>query len=142
MDFPYSIILNSEEETAAFASRLAGVIIAGNIVCLNGGLGTGKTFLVKKICAEYGIYNVSSPSFAIVNEYHNGKKIIHFDFYRIRKVGELYDLGIEDYFGRGDSILFIEWADLFTEVLPKKHLDINISPVDFNSRLITVKNNE
>ena len=80
MDFPCKIISNSEEDTAEIAVLLAPLIENGSIVFLNGELGMGKTFLVKQLCAQYGIANVSSPSFAIVNEYHNGKKIIHFDF--------------------------------------------------------------
>jgi tRNA threonylcarbamoyladenosine biosynthesis protein TsaE len=141
MNFPYFAISNSEQDTRLIAEKFFQIIKAGGIVLLNGELGSGKTFFVKSVCKEFGFQNASSPSFAIVNEYSAEKKIVHFDFYRIKKIEELYDLGFEDYFTENE-IVFIEWANLFPEILPKKNYLIDFKFVDNNSREITITKNE
>ena len=73
MDFPFHAIIKSEEETILTAKNFAKKIEIGDVVLLNGDLGSGKTFFVKSICKGFCIENVSSPSFAIINEYHNKK---------------------------------------------------------------------
>ena len=142
MNFPLNIIVNSEEETINLAKNFAALLNAGDIVLLNGDLGTGKTFFVKNICAIFGIENVSSPSFTLVNEYKNGKKIFHLDFYRIKKVEELYDIGIDEYLGDNEAIVFIEWSDLYKEVVPKHRYKINLKYVNNSSREISILKNE
>ena len=142
MHFPMNKVVSSESETTDIAEQFSKILSAGEIVLLNGELGTGKTFFVKSVCSDYGIANVSSPSFAIVNEYHNSKKIIHFDFYRIKKVGELYDIGFEDYLNESDSIIFIEWANLFSEVLPKRNYQIDFKLLNNSSREIRITKND
>jgi len=142
MNFPLNIVVNSEEETINLAKNFAALLNAGDIVLLNGDLGTGKTFFVKNICAIFGIENVSSPSFTLVNEYKNGKKIFHIDFYRIKKVEELYDIGIDEYLGDNEAIVFIEWSDLYKEVVPKHKYKINLKSVNNSSREITILRNE
>jgi len=137
MKFPYQKIVEYENETEEVAKEFIKVIKNGDIVLLNGELGSGKTFFVKSICNLLNINNASSPSFAIVNEYHNGKKIIHIDFYRIKKLSELYDLGIEDYFN-DENVVFIEWAELWKEVLPSKYYEINLAILNNNKREITI----
>ena len=97
MIFPFYKNVDSEEETADVAKIFSRLLQPGDIVLLNGDLGAGKTYFVKSVCSQFGITSVSSPTFSIVNEYHNGRRITHFDFYRIKKVEELYDIGIEDY---------------------------------------------
>ena len=82
-----------------------------------GKMGAGKTTFIKAICEELGVEDViTSPTFAIVNEYSNN--IFHFDFYRIKKLEEVYDMGFEEYFYSG-ALCFIEWPELIEEVLPE-----------------------
>ena len=142
MNFPVTKLLKSEAETKELAKDLSNVLNAGDIIALNGELGAGKTFLVKSICENYSIRNSSSPSFAIVNVYEGDKKINHFDFYRIKKIEELYDIGIEDYFSDENAIMFIEWGELFPEILPTHRFEINIKSLDSNSREIKIEKYE
>lgn len=141
MSLLFDITAHSEEETKKIAKSFASVLMPSDVVVLNGELGAGKTFFVKAICAEFGIDNVSSPSFSIVNEYNGRLKFYHFDFYRIKKTVELYDLGIEDYLSDSESVTFVEWGELYSEVLPKNCYEINISFADVNSRNIIIKKN-
>jgi len=142
LDFPITKLVKSEAETKELAKDLSDVLNAGDIITLNGELGAGKTFIVKSICENYGIRNSSSPSFAIVNVYEGDKKINHFDFYRIKKIEELYDIGIEDYFSDENAIMFIEWGDLFPEILPPNRFEIKIKSLDGNSREIKIEKYE
>jgi tRNA threonylcarbamoyladenosine biosynthesis protein TsaE len=140
MDFPLQRIVSSEDETRILAEELAKHLTERIVVLLNGELGTGKTFFIKAVCNFLGVDSVSSPSFAIVNEYRNNKKIIHFDFYRIKNQTELYDIGFEEYL-TDDAIIFIEWANMFPEILPKQNLQINLEFINNNSRNITIRKN-
>jgi tRNA threonylcarbamoyladenosine biosynthesis protein TsaE len=138
MDYPYTQFITSEEETAALARNFAKQLEGGEVVSLTGRLGSGKTFFVRHAAKYFGIENVTSPTFAIINVY-NGKKVInHFDFYRINKAEELYEIGINDYFNDSESITFIEWAELFPEVLPAKRINITIKLNDDFTREITI----
>ena len=134
MKYPYSLEVFSEYETRQLAKDFSAVIDPGDIIILNGDLGTGKTFFVKALAKNLGITNVSSPTFAIVNEYYGIKKIYHFDFYRIEKSEELFDIGINDYLNDPEAITFIEWGNLFPEMLPAKRIEIFISMNDELSR--------
>jgi tRNA threonylcarbamoyladenosine biosynthesis protein TsaE len=90
-----------------------------SIWCFNGEMGAGKTTLVSRICEELQVVSeVSSPSFSIVNEYTTlaGKKVYHFDFYRIKTLEEVYDIGYEEYFDSGE-ICLIEWPEKIAELL-------------------------
>ena len=103
-----------------------------------GSMGAGKTTFIKAICEDLGVTDVvTSPTFAIVNEYTcdtsltshpsplTSHKIFHFDFYRIKKLEEVYDMGYEDYF-YSDSLCFIEWPELIDEVLPDDAVKVTI----------------
>jgi tRNA threonylcarbamoyladenosine biosynthesis protein TsaE len=119
VEFPFEKTVESELETSEIAKLFSEKIIPGEVVCLNGNLGTGKTFFIKSVCKEFNIADVSSPTFAIVNQ-HNGKyQVNHFDLYRIKKAEELYDIGFEEYLADSQSISFIEWADLFEDEIAK-----------------------
>jgi len=142
LNFPLTKLVKSEAGTKELAKDLSNVFNTGDIITLNGELGAGKTFLVKSICENYGIKNSSSPSFAIVNVYEGKKKINHFDFYRIKKIEELYDIGIEDYFSDENAIMFIEWGDLYPEILPPNMFEIKIKFIDENSREIIIEKYE
>jgi len=138
MNIPDEILVKSEIEIKDLSKSLCEVFREGDVIALNGELGSGKTFFVKSFCENLGIKNVSSPSFAIVNEYNGQKKIYHFDFYRIKKITELYDLGFEDYL-KENAIIFIEWANLWKEILPEHYYEMNFKFVDENSRLISIR---
>ena len=127
MNFPFEKIITAEKETEQIARQFANALSPGDVVLLEGNLGSGKTFFVKALLKNFGVSNANSPTFAIVNEYSNGElKFYHFDFYRINKEYELYDIGIEDYISDENAITFIEWADLFPNAVPKADYKIII----------------
>jgi len=141
MVFPFRKEINSEEATMAVAEEFSKHVKEGQVVCLNGNLGAGKTFFIKQVVKHYGITNASSPTFAIVNEYSSEKRVYHFDFYRINKINELYDIGFNDYINDNDSIVFIEWAELFPEVLPSETINVNMILNEDSSRIIEINSN-
>ena len=102
-----------------------------------GKMGAGKTTFIKAICEELGVEDViTSPTFAIVNEYTAQEgPIYHFDFYRIKKLEEVYDMGFEDYFYSG-SLCLIEWPELIEEVLPEDAVKVSITEKEDGSRAI------
>ena len=112
-----------------------------------GKMGAGKTTFVKAICGELGVEDViTSPTFAIINEYSidnhdvqrstfNVQRIYHFDFYRIKKLEEVYDMGYEDYFYSG-ALCFIEWPELIEEILPDDAVRVSIIEQQDGSRLV------
>ena len=106
-----------------------------------GNMGAGKTTFVKAVCEELGVDDViTSPTFSIVNEYRSeqtGKLIYHFDFYRVKKIEEVYDMGFEDYFYSG-ALCFIEWPELCEEVLPDDTVKVSINEEPDGSRTITL----
>ena len=93
-----------------------------------GKMGAGKTTFIKAICEGLGVSDIiTSPTFAIVNEYSaSDGPIYHFDFYRIKKLEEVYDMGFEDYFYSG-ALCFIEWPELIEEVLPEDAVKVTIT---------------
>ena len=102
-----------------------------------GHMGAGKTTFIKAICEALGVDDViTSPTFAIVNEYTaQGSPIYHFDFYRIKKLEEVYDMGFEDYFYSGELCL-IEWPELIEEVLPSDAVKVSIQEKEDGARAI------
>ena len=106
-----------------------------------GKMGAGKTTFVKAICEELGVKDViTSPTFAIVNEYETSPKpqsIFHFDFYRIKRLEEVYDMGYEDYFYSG-GICFIEWPELIEDLLPEDAVRVYIEEQEDGSRTVRI----
>lgn len=136
MNYPFSRTVISEDDTMKLAVEFAHSLKGNEVVVLNGNLGSGKTFFIKNVCKVFNIDNVVSPTFAIVNE-HDGKfHINHFDFYRINNIKELYNIGFDDYMNN-ESITFIEWGNLFPDILPGKYIEISI---DFDNRNYRVFN--
>jgi tRNA threonylcarbamoyladenosine biosynthesis protein TsaE len=136
MNFPFRIISESEEDTKKIASEFSKILKGDEVIVLNGNLGAGKTFFIKNVCSELGIDNVVSPTFAIVNEHEGKFHVNHFDFYRIDSIKELYNIGFDDYLN-DESITFIEWGNLFSSVLPRKHIEINIEFDNNNKRVFS-----
>ncbi len=133
-----SRLIQNEDDTAALAREFAAELNGGEVVVLNGELGAGKTFFIKKALISFGINNVSSPTFALINEYSGRIKVYHFDFYRINNENELYDIGFDDYLNDPDAIVFIEWGNLFPQILPQKRIEIEIKVLEDFSREITI----
>ena len=111
-----------------------------------GKMGAGKTTFIKALCEELGVEDViTSPTFAIVNEYTSEKlspySIYHFDFYRIKKIEEVYDMGYEDYF-YGGGICFIEWPELIEDLLPEDAVKVNIRENEDGTREIEMNISE
>ena len=108
---------------------------------LYGKMGAGKTTFVKAVCEELGVTDViTSPTFAIVNEYRSedtAELIYHFDFYRINKLEEVYDMGYEDYFYSG-ALCFIEWPELVEELLPGNTIKVSIEEQKDGTRTVTL----
>jgi tRNA threonylcarbamoyladenosine biosynthesis protein TsaE len=124
----FTISCPTEADTERVGKVLAGVLSDGDVVLLNGDLGTGKTSLVIAAASALGVdpQEVTSPTFSLLNMYHgNGIEIKHFDLYRINWPEELEDIGFSEYAGH-EGITFIEWAELFTEYMPEESLEIKI----------------
>ena len=133
------IELNGLDETEAFGIRIGGLLKSGDILCLNGDLGAGKTTLTKSIGLGLGVDDyITSPTFALINEYEGRIPLYHFDVYRLENVEELYDLGFDEYF-YGEGVSIIEWADKIQALLPKDRIVLDIEKgVDVDRRIINV----
>ena len=111
----------------------------GKVFAFYGKMGAGKTTFIKAICEELGVDDViTSPTFAIVNEYQSattGDSIYHFDFYRIKKLEEVYDMGYEDYFYSG-SLCFLEWPELIDDLKPEDATKVTIEATDDGGRVV------
>lgn len=108
-----------------------------HVFAFYGSMGAGKTTFIKAICEELGVEDVvTSPTFAIVNEYEGECPIYHFDFYRIKKLEEVYDMGYEDYF-YGDGLCFIEWPEMMEELLPEGTIKVQIKENPDGTRTVS-----
>lgn len=118
---------NSEKDTFEFGRELSERIKPGDVICVSGDLGVGKTVFTKGLAAGLGITEpVSSPTFTIVQVYDEGRMpLYHFDVYRIGDVSEMEEIGYEDYFF-GDGVSLIEWAELIEEILPENAYRVKI----------------
>jgi tRNA threonylcarbamoyladenosine biosynthesis protein TsaE len=132
-DINYSI-----EEISRTAKIILSLNPSSKIFIFNGEMGSGKTTLIKAIIKELGYEGtVSSPTFSIINEYLNGDKIYHFDFYRIKNKNELLDIGIDEYISSNNRC-FVEWPNLITDILPDKHIELNIDIISSDDRKLTI----
>jgi len=125
-----------EEDIRQAARQFVEAMGENTVFAFYGKMGAGKTTFIKAVCEELGVEDtVTSPTFAIVNEYEaaKGRPIYHFDFYRIKKVSEAYDMGCEEYFYSGHPC-FIEWPELIEEVLPEETIDVTIEALPNGER--------
>lgn len=119
-------IVNSEEKTIELGKKLGSLLNKGDIVCIDGDLGTGKTHLTKGIAKGLLIDDyITSPTFNIVNEYTGRLKLYHFDVYRVNDPDEIYAIGFDEYIF-SDAVSIIEWSNYIEELIPKEHISIKI----------------
>lgn len=128
------------QELDAIAADLLKLVGSGKIWCFYGEMGAGKTTLIKSLVRHLGITeNSSSPTFSIVNEYHdsNGYPVYHFDFYRLNKPEEALDFGVEEYFYSGQTC-FLEWPEKIDNLLPSDCVKVQIELDQDNARKISL----
>ena len=137
------IKIQSLEHIHEAAREFIAAMGDNTVFALYGKMGAGKTTFIKAICQELGVEDVvTSPTFAVINEYRSdiaGELIYHFDFYRIKKLEEVYDMGYEDYFYSG-ALCFIEWPELVEELLPGNTIKVTIEELEDGSRKLTMEN--
>lgn len=132
------VLSHSPEETFRLGENLGKMARPGDVFCLNGELGTGKTVFARGVAAGLEVRGrVASPTFTLINEHQGRIPFYHMDVYRLGSPGEMWDLGYEEYF-YGLGVTLVEWAHLVDEVLPGDRLDINISQTGNQSREITL----
>lgn len=133
------ITINGLDTIRSAARQFIENIGSSRVFAFYGKMGAGKTTFVKALCEELGCDDViTSPTFAIVNEYTDGEQqpVYHFDFYRIKKLEEVYDMGYEEYFYSG-ALCLIEWPELIEDVLPDGTVRVTIEEQADGSRLLT-----
>ena len=137
------IKIQSLEHIHEAAREFIAAMGDNTVFALYGKMGAGKTTFIKTLCQELGVEDVvTSPTFAVINEYRSdiaGELIYHFDFYRIKKLEEVYDMGYEDYFYSG-ALCFIEWPELVEELLPGNTIKVTIEELEDGSRKLTMEN--
>jgi len=133
----YSVITSSPEQTWRIGELLGALLGPGDIVCLYGDLGAGKTSLSYGIALGLGVKEqyITSPTFTFVNEYKGRVPFHHIDLYRLKDPEELENIGFEEYLGSG-SVTVIEWAERAEDELPGERLSVYLTYVDENSREI------
>lgn len=130
---------SSVKETIEFGRKFAEELKAGDVVCLEGDLGAGKTHFVKGIASGLGIdkEKVNSPTFTLINEYYGEIPIFHFDCYRLKTIQEALEIGIEEYlYGEGVSV--IEWPSKIKELIPEYAIQIEIKHEGTSERSILI----
>ena len=130
------LISHSQEQTQRLGIRLGELAQTGDVILLTGNLGSGKTCLTQGIAWGLGVKEYAfSPSFVIMREYHGRLTLYHLDFYRLDRIEEIADLGLDEYlYGKG--VCVVEWAENGMAVLPEEHLLINLSYISDTERSI------
>ncbi|HEX7363897.1 MAG TPA: tRNA (adenosine(37)-N6)-threonylcarbamoyltransferase complex ATPase subunit type 1 TsaE [Dehalococcoidia bacterium] len=133
------LVSRSPEQTQHLGKRLGELAQSGDVFLLTGNLGSGKTCLTQGIAWGLGVKEYAfSPSFVIIREYHGRLTLYHIDFYRLDRLEEIADLGLDEYlYGKG--VCVIEWADKGIAVLPDEHLLINLSYVSDTERAVSLE---
>jgi tRNA threonylcarbamoyladenosine biosynthesis protein TsaE len=128
----------SAAETRALGERLGAVLRQGDVIVLAGDLGAGKTTFVQGVAIALGIdERVTSPTFTIVHQYEGRVPLVHVDVYRLERLGELYDLGLED-LANGAGAMVIEWGDIVAQALPTDRLVVRLElGADDDERIIS-----
>lgn len=136
----HTITINSLDEYPKAAREFIKFMERGRIFAFYGKMGSGKTTFIKSICEELGVEDtINSPTFAIVNEYEDREMntIYHFDFYRIKSIAEVYNMGYEEYF-YGGAYCFMEWPELVEELLPEETIKVYIEENEDTTRTVRI----
>jgi len=141
VDMFVQLMSRSPEDTARLGEEFGRLLSAGDIVCLYGELGAGKTVLSKGLATGLGVAGrktVRSPSFVLIHRYHGRMPVYHADLYRLSDPMEIADIGLRELLG-GDGVAMIEWADKLESSLPSDRLDISLEHRNEEARLITIR---
>lgn len=136
----HTIKIEGLEEYRRAAREFIPFLEKGRIFAFYGAMGSGKTTFIKSLCEELGVEDaINSPTFAIVNEYEDGegRTIYHFDFYRIKSVAEVYNMGYEEYL-YSDAFCFMEWPELIEELLPEECVRVDIKEESDGTRTLKI----
>ena len=135
-------MISGDPTKTFYIGRILGeALTAGDIVALTGELGAGKTCLTQGIARGLGVpevYQITSPTFTLVNEYPGRLNLIHLDVYRLSSSRDLQDLGYEEFFF-GKGVTVIEWAEKIQDIIPEKSLSVTMAYLDQNQRSIDMK---
>ena len=125
--FSCTVVTHAPQETAALAERLGAAAETGTVLCLVGDLGTGKTLFTQGFARGLGVTEeVTSPTFALMNQYCGRLPVTHFDLYRLEREEELDEIGFYEFAEPSGGVVLIEWADKFPDALPKPHIRLEI----------------
>jgi tRNA threonylcarbamoyladenosine biosynthesis protein TsaE len=134
-------ITRSPDATRALAEAIGNMLRAGDVVVLSGDLGAGKTVFAQGLGRALDVeQDVTSPTFTIMREHRGRVPFVHVDVYRLDRLQELYDVGIDDVLGT-DAVTVIEWGDRVTALLPTDRLEVSLDahPEDDESRIVTIR---
>lgn len=139
------VITNSESETINFGKKIASQLCGGEVLCLSGDLGAGKTTLIKGIAKGLGVKKIiTSPTFVLMKVYKlkaqgsRLKDLAHIDCYRVDGAEAIRGIGATEYFGQKDTVVVIEWAEKIKKILPKRRMEIRIKVKGENQRQFLV----
>ena len=125
--FSCTVVTHAPQETAALAERLGAAAETGTVLCLVGDLGAGKTLFTQGIARGLGVTEeVTSPTFALMNQYCGRLPVTHFDLYRLEREEELDEIGFYEFAEPSGGVVLIEWADKFPAALPEPHIRLEI----------------
>jgi tRNA threonylcarbamoyladenosine biosynthesis protein TsaE len=136
----FTIISRSDQETILIGQEIGSLLAEGDVIALVGELGSGKTWLTKGIAHGLGISPatvVTSPSFALVNEYQGRVTLFHMDVYRLETLSEVLSAGLEEYV-HAAGVVVLEWANRWPEILPEHTITAELLILDNHSRQITL----
>jgi tRNA threonylcarbamoyladenosine biosynthesis protein TsaE len=134
------IRINTLKDLKKAAKQFIQLIGGNRVFAFYGSMGAGKTTFIKAICIELGVSeNITSPTFALVNEYvtKDNRSLYHFDCYRLKNLREAYDIGADEYFYSG-GLCFVEWPEKIEELLPSETVNVTIQVLEDESREITI----
>jgi tRNA threonylcarbamoyladenosine biosynthesis protein TsaE len=132
-------LTSSDQETINLGRRLGSVLKEGDVIAMAGELGSGKTWFTKGIATGLGVaeeFIITSPSFALVNEYSGRCPLFHMDIYRLEDISEFFSAGLDEYF-YGGGVVVMEWADRWPSVLPEWRVEVKFEIVAEQTRAIT-----
>ena len=129
--YSFTVVTHSPEETAVLAKRLGAAAEAGTVLCLVGDLGAGKTLFTQGFARGLGVTGeVTSPTFALMNQYCGRLPVTHFDLYRLEREEELDEIGFYEFAEPSGGVVLIEWADKFPDALPEPHIRLEMERGD------------